>query len=188
MIECDWRRNERRLLSGDRGNRQHQACRAYLAGWSARRRGCIPTSFCPRLSIFIHAPEIYQGLWLSKLPGRYDAPMNQETTPCRDRLKSIARQAMLQRGLLPDFSVAAVAESNAIAGAATAAGPSFRDLRSLLWASIDNDDSRDLDQLSVAVPAEGGAVKVLVAVADVDAVVKKGSAIDGHARVRAPER
>jgi len=108
--------------------------------------------------------------------------MNQKTVPCKDRLKSIAWQAMLQRGLLPDFSVAAVAESNAIAGAATAAGPSFRDLRSLLWASIDNDDSRDLDQLSVAVPAGGGAVKVLVAVADVDAVVKKGSAIDGHAR------
>ena len=130
----------------------------------------------------IHAPETSPALWLSRLPGRYDSPMNQKTAPCKDRLKSIARQAMLQRGLLPDFSVAAVAESNAIAGAATAAGPSFRDLRSLLWASIDNDDSRDLDQLSVSVPAQRGAVKLLVAVADVDAVVKKGSAIDGHAR------
>ncbi len=108
--------------------------------------------------------------------------MNQKTAPCRARLKNIARQAMLQRGLLPDFSAAAMAETNSIAGAATAAGPSFRDLRSLLWASIDNDDSRDLDQLSVAVPAAGGAVKILVAVADVDAVVKKGCAIDGHAR------
>jgi VacB/RNase II family 3'-5' exoribonuclease len=108
--------------------------------------------------------------------------MNQKTAPCRDRLKNLARQAMLQRGLLPDFSGAALAESNAIAGAATAAGASFRDLRSLLWASIDNDDSRDLDQLSVATPAAGGAVKILVAVADVDAIVRKGSAIDGHAR------
>jgi VacB/RNase II family 3'-5' exoribonuclease len=108
--------------------------------------------------------------------------MNQKTAPCRDRLKNLARQAMLQRGLLPDFSGAAVAESNAIARAATAAGASFRDLRSLLWASIDNDDSRDLDQLSVATPAAGGAVKILVAVADVDAIVRKGSAIDGHAR------
>ncbi len=53
----------------------------------------------------------------------------------------------------------------------------------MLWASIDNDDSRDLDQLSVAVPVAGGAVKILVAVADVDAIVKAGGAIDGHARV-----
>ncbi len=108
--------------------------------------------------------------------------MNQKTAPCRDRLKRLAREAMLQRGLLPDFSAAAVAESNAIAGAAAAAGAAFRDLRGLLWASIDNDDSRDLDQLSVAMPADAGAVKILVAVADVDAIVKKGSAIDGHAR------
>ncbi len=57
----------------------------------------------------------------------------------------------------------------------------MRDLRDLLWASIDNDDSRDLDQLSVAVPAADGATKILVAIADVDAVVAKGSPIDGHA-------
>ncbi len=48
--------------------------------------------------------------------------------------------------------------------------------------SIDNDDSRDLDQLSVAVPMAGGAVKILVAIADVDAIVIRGSAIDGHAQ------
>ena len=54
--------------------------------------------------------------------------------------------------------------------------------RDLLWASIDNDTSRDLDQLSVAEPMAGGAVKVLVAVADVDAVVKRRSAIDDHAQ------
>ena len=48
--------------------------------------------------------------------------------------------------------------------------------------SIDNDDTRDLDQLSVAEPLAGGAVKLLVAVADVDATVAEGSAIDGHAR------
>lgn len=57
-----------------------------------------------------------------------------------------------------------------------------RDLTGLLWASIDNDDSRDLDQLTVAEPLEGGATRILVAVADVDALVKDGSAIDGHAR------
>ncbi len=89
---------------------------------------------------------------------------------------------MIQRGLLPDFSPAVLAETGAIAKAGAETAPSLRDLRGLLWASIDNDDSRDLDQLSVAEPMAGGAVKILVAVADVDATVKEGSAIDGHAR------
>ena len=52
----------------------------------------------------------------------------------------------------------------------------------LLWASIDNDDSRDLDQLTVAEAMPGGKVKILVAIADVDSLVKDGSAIDEHAR------
>jgi exoribonuclease-2 len=89
---------------------------------------------------------------------------------------------MAQRGLQPDFSPAALAETEAIGKAATDTDPSIRDLRDLLWCSIDNDDSLDLDQLSVAVPMPDGAVKILVAVADVDALVKVGSAIDGHAR------
>ncbi len=57
-----------------------------------------------------------------------------------------------------------------------------KDLRHLLWASIDNDDSLDLDQLTVAEALPDMKVKVFVAVADVDALVKKGSAIDEHAR------
>ena len=57
-----------------------------------------------------------------------------------------------------------------------------RDLTSLLWASIDNDDSRDLDQLTIAEAIPGDKVKILVAVADVDALVKNRSAIDEHAR------
>lgn len=89
---------------------------------------------------------------------------------------------MLERGLLPEFSPAVRAETDGITRPASELGSSTRDLRGLLWASIDNDDSRDLDQLSVAVPGAGGTVKILVAVADVDAVVKKDSAIDGHAR------
>ena len=99
----------------------------------------------------------------------------------QDPLKAIARQVMLQRGLLPDFSSAVREETNAITRAASETNPAIRDLRSLLWASIDNDDSRDLDQLSVAEAQAGGAVKILVAIADVDATVKVGSAIDGHA-------
>jgi len=99
----------------------------------------------------------------------------------KEQLQRIARDAMLQRGLLPDFSPAVIAETNAIAQAAATTGASIRDLRVLLWASIDNDDSRDLDQLSVAELGANGAVKILVAIADVDALVRKDSAIDGHA-------
>ena len=99
----------------------------------------------------------------------------------KDDLRHIAHEEMLRRGLLPDFSPAVIAEAGQITRAAVAAGAGVRDLRSLLWASIDNDDSRDLDQLSVAEPATGGAVKILVAIADVDALVKKDSAIDEHA-------
>jgi exoribonuclease-2 len=58
----------------------------------------------------------------------------------------------------------------------------MRDMRDLLWASIDNDDSRDLDQLTVAEAMPADKVKILIAIADVDAVVKNGSAIDQHAR------
>jgi len=89
---------------------------------------------------------------------------------------------MAERGLLPDFAPAVVAETEAIRQAATEASPAIRDLRALLWCSIDNDDSRDLDQLTVTAPGRDGTVTVLVAVADVDALVGKGSAIDDHAR------
>ncbi len=89
---------------------------------------------------------------------------------------------MIERGLLPDFSPQALAELDKIRGPATGADEPARDLRNLPWCSIDNDDSRDLDQLTVAEIMDGKTVKVLVAVADVDAVVRKGSAIDDHAR------
>src|ERR1700693_4968677 len=108
--------------------------------------------------------------------------MNQATAPCRNQLKSIARRAMLQRGLLPDFSAEVVAETGSITKPATTSDSSVKDLRRLLWASIDNDDSLDLDQLSVAEQLPNGAVKILIAIADVDAIAKKGSAIDGHAQ------
>jgi exoribonuclease-2 len=100
----------------------------------------------------------------------------------RQRLREIARRAMLERGLEPEFSPAARAEAEAARGQADGAG-TLRDLRDLLWCSIDNDDSRDLDQLTVAVDGNPGAQRVLVAVADVDAAVAKGSALDAHARI-----
>ncbi|HEY3359700.1 MAG TPA: RNB domain-containing ribonuclease [Polyangia bacterium] len=89
---------------------------------------------------------------------------------------------MLQRGLLPEFSPAVLRETEAITGAAVATDPPIRDRRDLLWCSIDNDDSRDLDQLSVAAPLAGGGATILVAVADVDAIVGPGGAINGHAQ------
>lgn len=100
----------------------------------------------------------------------------------RSILQRIAYRAMLQRGLLPDFSAEALAELGSIQSPASINGGQVRDLRDLLWASIDNDDSRDLDQLTVAKAMPGDTVKILIAVADVGALVNKGSAIDEHAR------
>ncbi|MDD4856999.1 MAG: RNB domain-containing ribonuclease, partial [Candidatus Krumholzibacteria bacterium] len=108
--------------------------------------------------------------------------MKQPSISDRQRLRAIAHEAMIERGLLPDFSPAVIAETNAIEAAATTTDPSIRDLRGLLWCSIDNDDSMDLDQLTVAEPQTDGPTKILVAVADVDSLVKTGSAIDDHAR------
>ena len=97
-------------------------------------------------------------------------------------LRRIARQAMSARGLAPDFSPQAARQAMLIAGPAAPTLPGSRDLRELLWASIDNDDSRDLDQLSVAQSLPTGDIKVLVAIADVDALVPRGCPIDDHAR------
>jgi exoribonuclease-2 len=89
---------------------------------------------------------------------------------------------MIERDLLPDFSAAAISELAGIQAAATEPHENLRDLTGLLWASIDNDDSRDLDQLTVAELRPDRSVKILVAIADVDALVKKDSALDGHAK------
>jgi exoribonuclease-2 len=120
--------------------------------------------------------------------------MNTHNQHHRAILQSIAHQAMLEKGLLPDFSTAALAELDRLQAPAMKKGApgvtvgqsppehQVRDLRDLLWASIDNDDSRDLDQLTVAEAIPADKVKILVAIADVDVVVNKGSAIDEHAR------
>jgi VacB/RNase II family 3'-5' exoribonuclease len=99
----------------------------------------------------------------------------------RAYLRAIAVRAMRERGLDPDIPQDALAQAAALAGAPTTTEEPTRDLRTLLWCSIDNDDSRDLDQLSVAEALQGGDVKVLVAIADVDAAVAKGSPVDRHA-------
>jgi exoribonuclease-2 len=97
----------------------------------------------------------------------------------RTLLESVARRAMQQYGLEPDFPAAALTEASS---ARATAPDGVRDLRNLPWSSIDNDESRDLDQLEVCDGGSGSASRVLVAIADVDAFVAQGDAIDGHAQ------
>jgi exoribonuclease-2 len=96
-------------------------------------------------------------------------------------LSSAARQEMIDNGFDPDFPRGTQEQLDAIkAKPAPAPGPDVRDLRNLLWSSIDNDTSRDLDQAEVAERVPDG-IKVMVAVADVDSAVEKGTPIDRHA-------
>jgi len=101
----------------------------------------------------------------------------------RALLLRVARQAMIDHGLEPDFPPGALAEAAALPDGASKRDTAFDiDLRSLPWCSIDNDDSRDLDQLTVADAPAGGCTTIRVAVADVSATVAPGSALDRHAR------
>ncbi len=105
--------------------------------------------------------------------------------PHRRILHDIAARAMVERGLLPAFSAAALDEVRRLEASADGgapAGAGIVDLTALPWCSIDNDSSRDLDQLSVAETLAGGLVRLRVAVADVDVLVPRGSALDAHAR------
>jgi exoribonuclease-2 len=95
---------------------------------------------------------------------------------------------MEDRGLQPDFPTAEQQEVAQISKPADGkdGGAPVQDLRQLLWSSIDNDDSMDLDQMEVAerlAPGENGGIKVKVAIADVDALVPKGSEVDKHAAI-----
>ena len=111
--------------------------------------------------------------------------MNANNKYHRSILQSIAHRAMRARGLFPDFSEEALAELEALQIAVDQPAedpPGIRDMQNLLWASIDNDDSRDLDQLTYAEAISGGKVRVMVAIADVDSLVKEGTALDQHAR------
>ena len=92
-------------------------------------------------------------------------------------LAAAARQEMTEQGFQPDFP-SEVAQQ--LAGIHPLADHSLRDLTALLWSSIDNDDSRDLDQIEWAERVAGG-IRVLVGVADVDSAVAKGTPIDRHA-------
>ena len=101
----------------------------------------------------------------------------------RKDLVRIAIDAMRDRGLEPEFPPHALQQLDAIDGPVLEDGPLVRDLTELPWCSIDNDDSLDLDQLTACSVMGSGAVKIWIAVADVDVLVKKNSAIDAHARI-----
>jgi exoribonuclease-2 len=98
-------------------------------------------------------------------------------------LQAVAKDAVRQHGFQPDFSPEVQQQLAQLRAnpPAIAAGGSVRDLRSQLWSSIDNDTSRDLDQIEVAERLSNGDIKVLIGIADVDAFVPKQSAIDQHA-------
>lgn len=101
----------------------------------------------------------------------------------RTRLEKIANRAMLEHGLVPDFPEEVLAELKTVREPASLLEKAgLVDMRDVLWCSLDNDDSRDLDQLAAAEVMGNGRVKILIAIADVDAVVKKDSAIDRHAQ------
>ena len=97
-------------------------------------------------------------------------------------LERLARDAMRERDLDPDPPQEALAELKALGASVAEARDGVQDLRHLPWCSIDNDDSLDLDQLTCAEAIAGARTRLLVAVADVDALVRAGGAIDGHAR------
>src|SRR5437667_12552765 len=90
---------------------------------------------------------------------------------------------MRARGLDPDFPADALRQAAALQSAPRTTEEPVSDLRSVLWCSIDNDESRDLDQLSAAEELAGGATRVRVAIADVDAAVPRSSPLDRHAAV-----
>jgi exoribonuclease-2 len=98
-------------------------------------------------------------------------------------LVAAAHASMIEHGFQPDFPAAANAQLAAIqAHPELPAAPGAQDLRALLWSSIDNDTSKDLDQIEWAEQLPDGRIRVLVGVADVDARVALGTVLDTHAR------
>jgi VacB/RNase II family 3'-5' exoribonuclease len=100
----------------------------------------------------------------------------------RALLQRIARSAMLDKGFLVDFPDSTIAALNGLQERAPQITGPLQDLRNLSWCSIDNDDSEDLDQLSVAIAMPSGGVKILVAIADVDSEVTNHSVFEDHAK------
>src|SRR6478735_3482727 len=106
----------------------------------------------------------------------------QATNPTHLDLQATAKQVMQQHGFNPDFPPQVTAQLASLKQQKqTSADGKIRDLRNLLWSSIDNDTSRDLDQIEVAEKLPNGFTKVMIGIADVDAFVPFASPIDQHA-------
>jgi exoribonuclease-2 len=101
----------------------------------------------------------------------------------RKDIARIATQAMLEAGLEPEFSEAVMHQLAKIDKPGDDNDSNIFDLTNLLWCSLDNDDSLDLDQLTVCEKLKNNLVKIYIAIADVDSVVKQDSPIDAHARM-----
>ena len=102
--------------------------------------------------------------------------------PVHFNLVAAAHASMIEHGFQPDFPAGTDAELAFIEAHPDAPTiPGIQDLSNLLWSSIDNDTSKDLDQIEWAEQLPDGRIRVLVAIADVDARVAKGTVIDGHA-------
>lgn len=99
-----------------------------------------------------------------------------------DWLERKAHQAMIDNGFEPEFSPGILDQVKSLRAKQPSLDVNVRDLRDLLWSSIDNESSRDLDQVEWAERMPNGDIRVLVGIADVDALVQKGSPIDDHAR------
>jgi VacB/RNase II family 3'-5' exoribonuclease len=97
-------------------------------------------------------------------------------------LQRIARSVMLEKGFLIDFSPLSLTSLNNIMEGNIKISEQMHDLRNLSWCSIDNDDSQDLDQLSVAIFMTSETAKILIAIADVDSIVNKQSPFEEHAK------
>lgn len=95
----------------------------------------------------------------------------------------MARRVMFENGFEPDFPPGVAIELQGLESKRRIEqdDPSIRDLRALLWSSIDNSDSRDLDQIEYTERLAGDRIRLMIGIADVDAFVLKGSAIDRHA-------
>ncbi len=100
-------------------------------------------------------------------------------------LQASAKQTMIEFGFQPDFPAEAQKQLDVLVAhpPAVSASSSVRDLRNLLWSSIDNDTSRDLDQIEYAERLPNDDIKVLIGIADVDTFVAKGTPIDAYAAI-----
>ena len=110
--------------------------------------------------------------------------MNNQLHPHqKEELADLAVAAMRERGLEPEFPKPAIEQLKTIDGPSAEDGAGIVDMTGLLWCSIDNDDSRDLDQLTASEVLPDGSVRILVAIADVDTLVAKDTPIDRHAQI-----